>query len=457
MAFGCLRRMARESTNLKVRCWKIHFSNGVMIMNKYLILLWLGFPGLVWGTTYYVDPEHGRPDNPGTLELPLQSLQEVTGGKAALKAGDRIILRGGNYGAVTLRGENEGVVTIENYPGEHPTLSRLRTGKARNWHFKGIEFAPDLEKMERPYTLVDTAGDASELVFENCLLYSARDTAEWSAEDWVKQSCSGFLIRGDRNRIMNNRLLNVDHGISVDGNDNIVENNTVENFSGDGMRALGDRCVYRYNVIRNCYDVDENHDDGIQSWSVGPEGVGSGVVKDVLIEGNLIINYTDPKQKHRGTLQGIGCFDGYYEGWTIVNNIIMIDHWHGITLLGARNCRIINNTVVDLNDVKPGPPWIMIAKHKKKTESTGNLIRNNLSPKIASQLEVGQIDHNLTITDYDKFFVDYAKRDLRLKADAPARDAGNNEFIPKLDFFRKPRLVGDTVDMGAVEYEAAKP
>ena len=40
-----------------------------------------------------------------------------------------------------------------------------------------------------------------------------------------------------------------------------------------------------YNVIRNGYlgsSVDDNHDDGFQSWSVGEGGVGTGEVRGVV-------------------------------------------------------------------------------------------------------------------------------------------------------------------------------
>ena len=75
-----------------------------------------------------------------------------------------------------------------------------------------------------------------------------------------------------------------------------------------------------------------------------------------------------PQQPHRGALQGIGCFDGMFVDWIIENNVIIVDHYHGITLGGARGCRIVNNTVIDWTrwlracfpttraaDCRPGP------------------------------------------------------------------------------------------------------
>ena len=60
-----------------------------------------------------------------------------------------------------------------------------------------------------------------------------------------------------------------------------------------------------------------------------------GEVVGLVLRGNTIINYEDPDQPHRGTLQGIGCFDGMFVDWIIENNVIIVDHYHGITLSGA--------------------------------------------------------------------------------------------------------------------------
>jgi parallel beta-helix repeat protein len=210
--------------------------------------------------------------------------------------------------------------------------------------------------------------------------------------------------------------------------------------------------------VKNCYDVNANHDDGFQSWSVGPGGVGTGVVRGTVLRGNRILNYEDPNQPHRGTLQAIGCFDGFFEDWIIENNEILTDHWHGITLSGARNCRIVNNTVVDLNATSPGPPWIRISQHKDGTASTGNVIRNNLATDYSVDAAAAIQDHNLEIRDYSACFQDYAQRDLRLREGCPAIDAGSAEAAPSTDAAGLPRpLDGDGDgeagwDMGAHEY-----
>ncbi|MHC4462945.1 MAG: hypothetical protein ACYS30_16180, partial [Planctomycetota bacterium] len=203
------------------------------------LIFCLVFPNLLWGASYYVDPVNGNMANPGTVELPWQSLGEVLSQKKVFNAGDTIFLRSGYHGAIVLTGENDGYVTIKGLQGENPMMSRIQIGKARFWRIKGISISPENAKAYTRQTLVDVSDKASDISIDNCMLFSVRDSSDWSANDWVKKSCFGFIVRGTRIRVVNNHLLNVDHGITIVGEHNIVENNIIENFSGDGIRALG--------------------------------------------------------------------------------------------------------------------------------------------------------------------------------------------------------------------------
>ena len=68
---------------------------------------------------------------------------------------------------------------------------------------------------------------------------------------------------------------------------------------------------------------------------MGPGGVGTGEVRDVVLRGNVIINNLNPDHPLHATLQGIGCFDGLFVNWVVENNVVITDHWHGISLYGA--------------------------------------------------------------------------------------------------------------------------
>jgi parallel beta-helix repeat protein len=182
--------------------------------------------------------------------------------------------------------------------------------------------------------------------------------------------------------------------------------------------------------------------------------VGHGEVRGIVLRGNTIINFVDPQQPHRGALQGIGCFDGMFVDWVVENNLVITDHYHGITLSGARNCKVVNNTVLDRKAGRPGPPAIRIARHKNGTKSSGCVVRNNLATAIHAGDGV-RADHNLIITDPQSLFVDVAKFDLRLQDDSQAIDAGSAELAPSRDIEGTPRPQGGGVDVGAYEYRAA--
>ncbi len=223
----------------------------------------------------------------------------------------------------------------------------------------------------------------------------------------------------------------------------------MENFAGDGLRGLGNDMVFEYNLVKNCYDVNGNHDDGFQSWSINDDPARERVV----LRGNTFINYEDPDQPFRGTLQRIGCFDGPYVDWVVENNLVLTDHWHGISLYGAQNCRIVNKTVVDLNDESPGPPWIMVNPHKDGTPSQGCLIRNNIAATITATGDTVE-DHNHRLSDEENLFDNPDVMDYHLRADdnSPVIDQGSSDLAPATDLDGVSRPNGNAPDIGCYEY-----
>ncbi len=432
---------------------------------------------------FYVDPVRGSRAGDGSAERPWRTIQEVIdaglvesqrwnelpyterselvvrNAGAPVQAGDTIWLRSGFHGALSITGYyNPETITIAAEAGHTPQLSSVRIRSDSHWTLRGLTVSAEFGEPYERRTLVDLdshgwQGPIHDIVVDRCTIMSMADSSAWTIEDWNERACNGIQVDGTRMTIHDNRLLNVNHGISVGASHSLIAGNLVENFAGDGLRGLGDYCTFEYNTVKNCYNVNANHDDGFQSWSTGPEGVGTSEVIGMVLRGNTILNYDDPNQPFRGTLQGIGCFDGTFVDWVVENNVVITDHWHGITLGGARNCLVINNTVLDRNSSSPGPPWICVDKHKNGTPPVDCIVRNNLATDFRNAPQVRE-DHNLRIEDPVALFVDPEHFDLHLRPGAKAIDAGSSEGAPELDRDRIRRPQGNGIDIGAYEWHS---
>ncbi|MBP9144084.1 MAG: right-handed parallel beta-helix repeat-containing protein [Thermoanaerobaculia bacterium] len=434
-------------------------------------------------TDFYVDPVNGSPAGNGSADDPWRTLEEVVAADlietrhwaslpylpgatlavvnagAPVRAGDTIWLRSGYHGELFLRGAyNAAPITVAAAPGEVPRLRRVWLSAAQNWIVRGLSISPS--HAPGPLTQ-DTMvfvenhgwhGPSWDIEIADCDLFTVDDASSWGESEWVNDAASAFRIDGDRVTARGNRVRNVRFGISVSGKDARIRDNLVDGFSADGLRGLGDGGRFEYNTIQNALvgaPADGNHDDGFQSWSVGPGGVGTGEVRDVVLRGNRIVNNLNPDHPLHATLQGIGCFDGLFVNWVVENNVVVTDHWHGISLYGAIGGRIVNNTVLDLNGLSPGPPWIML-NSSNGTPSSGVLVRNNLATDYAISGTGIVQDHNVEITNPASLFV-APPFDLQLKAGSPAIDAGSAAGAPALDMDRVARPQGAAHDLGAYE------
>jgi hypothetical protein len=440
---------------------------------------------------HYVDPVNGDMAGDGSAAHPWRTLQEVfehdliesrapaghphaygdplvaKNAGAPVKAGDTIKLRTGYHGRIdAVEYYNADYITIEAEEGHTPTVASVELRSVSKWIVRGLTISPSFADPYETRTLLQFSshgwsGPSYDCIVESCTLYSQWDTSAWTSDDWNERSCNGINLPGDDMVARDNYLKNTNFAISVSGDHALVEGNVIENFSGDGMRGLGDHGVFQYNIVKNLYLVNSNHPDGFQSWSVGEDGVGSGVVTGIVLRGNTILNYEDPNQPFRGNLQGIGCFDGMFADWIVENNVVITDHWHGITLSGALDSRVVNNTVVDIDAGSPGPPWIQISDHKDGTPSARCVVRNNLATDFSVSGEDMVQDHNIEIDlgsqGYDDFFADYAGRDLHLKAGSPAVDAGSADLAPAIDRDGTARPGGAGYDVGAYELVSALP
>jgi hypothetical protein len=455
-------------------------------MRRLVLAFALSAVAPAFGADFYVDPVSGNDTTGnGSSGSPWRTLQTVVDNKvqtrdwnmlpwnptrvlvtvnagAPVHAGDTIWLRTGYHGPLTIQGAyNTSNVTIAAQAGHTPRLSRVFVRAAQNWILRGLSISPSHATPAADVgSIVDIdddgfAGPAYDVEVSDSDIFTVADASGWTANQWVDDAASGVDIGSARVTIRNNRVRNVRFGISVGGASARIQENLVDGFSADGLRGLGDDGLFEYNRVQNNYvedPPDPNHDDGFQSWSVGPGGVGTGEVRGVTLRGNIFVNHQDPSHPLRSSMQAIGCFDGFFVNWVVENNVIITDHWHGISFYGMRDSRIVNNTVIDLAPGAPGPPWIAVVPHQDHRPSENVVIRNNVATDYDLQGTNVVGDHNLefTMAQAPTFFV-APPFDMHLKPGTAAVDTGIATLAPPLDVEKVPRPQGAAYDLGAYE------
>jgi len=430
---------------------------------------------ITFASTYYLDPVNGDLTNNGSSSSPWPSLEEVISNKmissyqyslpyndqstllpknvdAPIKGGDTLILLDGLHGSIFLQNyHNDEFINLMADAESEPILKSFHIQSGSKWRLIGLTISREPYGEYGGGYLVNLQthgwqGPATNIDLLNCYLYS---TDDWTVDDWLQKVSSGINLGGDNINVDHCYIKNISFGVSCVGDSINVRNTTVENFSGDGMRTLGRYILIESNVIKNCYDIDENHDDGIQSFNLGTYDT-----RDITIRNNIILNYEDPNQPLLGPLQGIGCFDGPFHNWVIENNIVSVNHWHGISLYGAFDCVIRNNTVIDPTpEETPGSSWIRINPHKDGTESENNIVANNLTNKLAlsGSTSSGNIIVNSS-DEYPEYFEEYETYNFRLIPGSPAIDAAVDSLASTFDILDIPRPQGLHSDVGAYEF-----
>ena len=421
-------------------------------------------------STFYVDPVNGSMAGDGSLANPWSTLQgvfdnnliesqqpavfpyngtlQVKNPGAPVQAGDTIRLLNGHHGSIFAKGYfNQGTITVEAKAGHAPTLEGIHLQGGRNWTFRGLTVSPELGGTVNTGNIVyfeshNWHGTASHMAIEDSTIYSAADTSAWSASDWTGKAGTGIKIKGSNFAVRNNQIKNVDFGINTNGDDIVASGNSIVNYAGDGMRGGGDRVTFEHNEILWSYDVDSNHDDAIQFFRLG--GLAH---NDVVLRGNKIVSFADPARPLTHGVQGIGSFDGPYINWLVENNVVMTSDFHAISVYGAEDSQIINNTILDITGEFDS--WINVKDSRNTT------LRNNLASNYFTTGSTGlSSHHNITLNPaiQDNLFVDWANGDLRLKAGATAINAGDYNFTPAKDVDGRARPIGAGVDIGAYEY-----
>lgn len=456
---------------------------------------------------FYVDPVTGNMSNDGSITRPWKTLAEVLDNSrkliatqthpanyqrgdqrlinknpsAPIKPGDIIYLNSGDHGHVQLVGAiNKEFITVQAAPGQTPALRSLIINGASKWLLVGLKIQGESDgsgnSTSNPALIQfgrnQWFGPTTNIVFAGNSVSTTDDTSAWSNEDWVRKPFTfGIFSSANCVSISGNHFFNLRNALQFDGDHHLVFDNNFDNFGNDAIEVVAGNATIRNNrIIKGRHTKSEPlHPDGIQGWT--RPGVTN---TNVVIDGNIIIKTGDPQVTE---MQGIGIFDGKWNGLTITNNVVITNHWHGISISGVENAKIINNTVLAYDPISR-PTWISVNKAKDGTLPKNVIVRNNITTRLVYTEEGVTADHNLVakmITTsvqgkpiyvtkpgifgnhnsidpniYDGLTrVDHSKElyDLRLKPSSPALGNGNPDQAPNTDILGKQRK--PPIDIGA--------
>ena len=377
--------------------------------------------------------------------------------KAALKhaaEGDRILLRSGEYGALNLNGIRfDRPVTITSAPGGKAHFLSITVHRSAYLTFRDLEVWP-LQPDAHSH-LVTATHDADHIRFEVLDIRGAPDAPSkyrsWSKTDWTERWANGGVrLDGADNAVTGSSIIGTGFAIQATGPRVEVRNNLIRGFADDAMRGLGDDSVFSGNRIEDCVKVNDNHDDGFQSWARERDASGRKVVSGITIENNTIREWTGPADHPLWcALQGIGLFDGIYKDFTIRNNLIVVSAWHGISIYGGQNVQVVNNTVVAPGGVRGKKPWIRVSPSKSGVDPGGNLVANNVAMAYSYIPHAARM--NVLALYPVRLFRDPAEGDFHPRPGGALVDSANSAFAPSMDIDGQPRPQGKGPDIGAYE------
>jgi hypothetical protein len=405
--------------------------------------------------SYYVAPLSAKPTcaiADGSLKCPWLKVAEALANPKVI-GGDTILLMDGDHGHVRTNRSFDKDVTVKSQNGSNAHLNSI--------HFSDLAKHIKLQNLKIWRTDADASAfmvrsysGASYLTFENLDVRSRPDTdnqVNWTVDRWLAASGTasvGMELRGKNYIVRNCRVSAVHVGIFAMGGGALVEGNLVMDFTGDGLKSGGSQSIFRNNVVKNRFKISDTHADGFQAYAPT-------VLTDLTIENNTILEWTYAKSHPmRGTLQGIGMFNGYYDNLLIQNNVIATRHYHGITVQGTRHSKIINNTVVNIDGIVGKSPWIRIVGKTATLPSQDVIVANNVAMQFQGATDaVNKVlfTHNSVILYPAKVMTDIATFNYVPKTTSGFIDTGNATYAAKTDIMGAPRPYGKGPDRGAFE------
>ncbi|WP_424968566.1 right-handed parallel beta-helix repeat-containing protein [Dinoroseobacter sp. S375] len=400
----------------------------------------------------HVAPGADEAQADGSVEAPFPTVHKALR-SGVVTGGDRVVLRDGAYGQIKIAKADYDppVEIVAQTPGQ-VHAEQLLVRDSHGLRFHDLSVWP-LRPATKPGNLVEvdrTSSDVAIIGFDvRGNATAPEDYLNWSAEQWlVDWRANGIRVDGDDSVVRDSVVTAVTFGITTTGARAEVRDNRVDGFSGDGLRGLGNGSVFAGNHVQNAVSVDDNHDDGFQTWATHEDPDGRKSVSDILVENNTILEWVGPADHPlRSKLQGISLFDGIYRNIVIRNNLVAVDAFHGISVYAGTDSLIANNTVVNISGTPADHPWILLRDNRNGWKSGNVEVRNNVA--MAFQGVANWQESNLGIRVPSVFFAAPLDRDFRPKPGGPLIGAGSQDAAVPTDLQGTPRA--DPPTLGAFE------
>ncbi|MEZ4911644.1 MAG: hypothetical protein R2774_12385 [Saprospiraceae bacterium] len=412
---------------------------------------------------YYVDPVNGLNSNQGNKDAPWQNLQGILDASAQLIQPNSIVfLKSGDHGQLNFWAQNSEKVFILAEKDQFPTCKSVTFSVTNNWVLQGISISPEFSGTYNNLPLIRVFGGCDNIVISNCLIQAFEKQEKWSTNaEWYAFSGNGIISTGSNCVFTSNMIRNTWFSVELKSDNQKFSYNIIDGFGADAVRALANNITVEFNQIKNAtvFDYDDpirpQHDDIFQSWTF------SAPIKNCVVRNNQVCDHSNPNLRLPSEItQGIVIFDGFAEDWTIENNLVVLHHAHGIALYGAKNCKVVNNTVVKNPFQKFNTslqPWIRINPTKQTAgakESFGNLVQNNIAHSYQSDnLQPATLKTNSFGFNANQIFSDYFGWDFKLKSTSNLNNKGTLEDAPTNDLYNLSRR-NAAIDLGCFEDDA---
>ncbi len=236
------------------------------------------------------------------------------------------------------------------------------------------------------------------------LLDDPKAYADWTQAEWLARKVGGVDSRSPGLVVEDCTMYGTYMSFSMTGKASQSRRNRAIGVPGDGFRLICDYGLSEDDLVEDMFQINGNHADVLQSWSIGEDGrPGTGVRRGLTVRRLTARQWTLGDDKAANPLrahpQGIGLFDGMFEDLLIEDCDLDVGAYHGISVYGGINAVLLRNKVWDHFRMEANGkyPWIRVGNHKNGTPSTGSVIVGNQAQTITIFDETAKVSGNVKL------------------------------------------------------------